>query len=733
MSIQSAHLLKHLRPLGTHRASAVSDAVLLGRYLHQRDEAAFAELVARYGPMVLRACRRVLADPDDAEDAFQATFLVLARKAACVRPPGALAAFLHEVARRVALKARAARLRRQQRELPSPAAEPPDPRSDPLAELSARELLAVLDEEVGRLPEVYRLPVLLCCVEGRTQEEAARQLGWSPGSLRGRLVRGRARLHARLVRRGLTLSAGLLALEVARGKSTAGSSRLVDSVLRLVRTSGAAEVSPRALALAEGVVRNMMLTKVKSTILVVLAGTVALGGILARHALAGCGPQLAAPVSHPAEERPPRVAPGRVPDLGAVLPVPDAWSKPLGTLCARLRIALAPEQDLVRHEATVEFINVSSVGVVDVSSRFRIQAHVFDDAGTESKGQDPAGGSAAVVPPQWVEVPPHAYVGFPADLRALGVEVASAAVRGGKGSKLALGDRVWFLKPGRYTVRAHLTIDRSEERRPGEVQPPQHQAEGQLDLPAVQFTVSGPQVGTGSVPQPPTPTFSPDLLPPPAGLLLTANSFDLDAGIEQRLIYPVQVKREGFQGPVSLRVEGLPAGVVVPDATIPADRDFANLNVHVSPAAPKGRTTATLTARGGGTQVQLLLMVNVDNRDRPTPPNPPHIALKVPARIEIEPGGACSIPVLFQFCGLGPIKFRVEGLPEGVRFTEVRVMEDRSADGPTFPGESAPGQARLGLKADASAAVGDREITIRATGSAGASRGAVTVRLRVAR
>src|SRR5262249_26217231 len=162
-------------------------------------QAAFAELVARHGLMVLHACRRVLSDGHLAEDAAQATFLVLARKADTIRPPEALAGWLHGVACRVAKKARPA----GGPQPPRPAVPPDRPAGggDPLAEVSARELLSVLDEEVRRLPEAYRLPVLLCCLEGLSQEEAARRLGWAAGSLRGRLERGRKRLLERLARR----------------------------------------------------------------------------------------------------------------------------------------------------------------------------------------------------------------------------------------------------------------------------------------------------------------------------------------------------------------------------------------------------------------------------------------------------------------------------------------------------------------------------------------------------
>lgn len=201
-------LLGHLRRLA---APAASDAVLLACWLERRDEAAFAELVARHGPMVLGVCRRVLGDEHAAEDAFQATFLVLARKASTLRRPEALPSFLFGIALRLARKARGTLQRRAMQthpELP----EPIDAHPHPLDVLSGRELLTLLDEEIARLPEVYRLPLLLCVMQGRTIEEASALLGWSTGSLRGRLARGREKLRERLTRRGLAVSAGVLAL-----------------------------------------------------------------------------------------------------------------------------------------------------------------------------------------------------------------------------------------------------------------------------------------------------------------------------------------------------------------------------------------------------------------------------------------------------------------------------------------------------------------------------------------
>jgi RNA polymerase sigma factor (sigma-70 family) len=254
-----------------------TDAALLGRFISGRDERAFAALVNRHGPLVLHVCRRVLGDSDDTEDAFQAVFLVLARKAASVGRREALAAWLHGVARRVALKARSARARRCRETRPL-AAPPADARPDPLAELSARELLLIVDEELQRLPEVYRLPVILCCLEGRSLEEAAHQLGWTPGSVKGRLERGRARLRERLLRRGLTLSATLAAVEVSRNAAPAMAvARLVSRTVQGAvafgtgQTAGAAGVSTGAAALAGQVVKTMALARLKVPAALLLA------------------------------------------------------------------------------------------------------------------------------------------------------------------------------------------------------------------------------------------------------------------------------------------------------------------------------------------------------------------------------------------------------------------------------------------------------------------------------
>jgi RNA polymerase sigma factor (sigma-70 family) len=214
--------LHYVREIAAEAATGLAaDATLLSRYVAANDRAAFTEMVVRHGPMVLRACRRLLVDHHQAEDAFQATFLVLARKAGSIRPASALAAWLHGMACRIARAARTASARRRAREATTPGLAPHDPHPDPLAELTARDALQVVDEEVRRLPEAHRLPVLLCCLEGLSLEEAAQHLGWTLGSVKGWLERGRAQLRRRLAQRGLTLPAALALAELSRGLAPA--------------------------------------------------------------------------------------------------------------------------------------------------------------------------------------------------------------------------------------------------------------------------------------------------------------------------------------------------------------------------------------------------------------------------------------------------------------------------------------------------------------------------------
>jgi RNA polymerase sigma factor (sigma-70 family) len=347
MSHHPVTLLRRLA--GPPAAEPAPDADLLTRFVRYHDETAFAALVARHGPMVLAVCTHVLRDRHAAEDCVQATFLVLARRAASLRRPHALAAWLHGVALRVAWKARA-ETRRRPAEVQADPPERPDPHPDPLDVLSARELLALADEEIAQLPEAYRLAVLLCGREGRTLEEAARLLGWTPGSVRGRLVRGRRRLHARLVRRGLSLSAVPTVVELWRTAARVGMpAALVGATARAALAFAAgrgAGVSDRVLLLARAGLRGLAAARVRlAAVLLLAAGVVFAGaGMLAHQVLAARQPdagQEADPPGTQAEGE----APARSDRYGD--PLPDGVLTRLGTM--RLRhgngatLAFAPD------------------------------------------------------------------------------------------------------------------------------------------------------------------------------------------------------------------------------------------------------------------------------------------------------------------------------------------------------------------------------------------------------
>jgi RNA polymerase sigma factor (sigma-70 family) len=161
-----------------------TDGRLLERFVRNKDESAFQALLQRHGAMVLGVCRRVLGDVHDAEDAFQATFLVLVRKARSIGKADSVGSWLYGVAYRTALKARADAARRRIHERQGGEMS----NSDPLADVAWRDLRAVLDEELGRLPEKYKAPLVLCYLEGKTNEEAAQLLGWTKGTVSGRLA-----------------------------------------------------------------------------------------------------------------------------------------------------------------------------------------------------------------------------------------------------------------------------------------------------------------------------------------------------------------------------------------------------------------------------------------------------------------------------------------------------------------------------------------------------------------
>jgi RNA polymerase sigma factor (sigma-70 family) len=264
----------------------LSDAALLEQFLSRRDEAAFATLVRRHGPMVQGVCRRLLRDPDDADDAFQATFLVLVRKAAALSRRELLANWLYGVAYRTALKARGLKARRLARERQ--------------ADMSAVEstvqpgwddLQPLLDQELNRLPRKYRAPMVLCELEGKSRKEAAELLGCPEGTLSSRLARARELLGRRLARRGVALSAGALAtLLVQYAAPSAVASPLVSVTVSAALATAAGQslaagvVSAHVAALTEGVLKAMAISKLKVAAIVFLAlGLVGTGAGVATH------------------------------------------------------------------------------------------------------------------------------------------------------------------------------------------------------------------------------------------------------------------------------------------------------------------------------------------------------------------------------------------------------------------------------------------------------------------
>jgi RNA polymerase sigma factor (sigma-70 family) len=271
---QAGLVLRHLRSvLAQQEAAGQTDRELLRRFAQTRDDEAFAELVRRHGAMVRAVCCRVLPNPADADDVFQAAFLVLARKAAARGWRDSIANWLYTVAYRLALRVRDGQRRRAAQE--ARAAVPA--LSDPLAEVSGREICAIVDEELNRLPDALRAALLLCCLEGKTRDEAAHTLGWPLGTLKLRLERGRALLRARLQKRGFTLPAVFTGILMAEGVSRAAVPSALVHAARSAATGTTA--SPRAARLAHAFLAGNGKVLVHLTAAAVLL-TAGLGGLV---------------------------------------------------------------------------------------------------------------------------------------------------------------------------------------------------------------------------------------------------------------------------------------------------------------------------------------------------------------------------------------------------------------------------------------------------------------------
>jgi RNA polymerase sigma factor (sigma-70 family) len=286
-------------------ATGLSDWQLLEQFISRREAFPFEVLVSRHGPMVLGICRRMLRNASDVDDAFQATFLVLLRRAGSLGPRDAIAGWLHGVAVRVAQQARAAAARRDQREQNGSSIEPIGPEPAGMNP----EVRQILDEEINRLPAKYREPIIRCYIEGQTHDEAARQLGWPLGTVKGRLARARSLLQSRLTRRGVACGTALAALAAGPVLEAAVPARLLAATaaaaLRIRSGSLIAHVVSSSIAqLAEGVLSAMIMQKMKQIALAcVVSGLFLTGaGVLARQSGADSRPRAIEPPSESPEQ-----------------------------------------------------------------------------------------------------------------------------------------------------------------------------------------------------------------------------------------------------------------------------------------------------------------------------------------------------------------------------------------------------------------------------------------------
>lgn len=278
-------VVRHVDHLFHHgTAGATGERQLLDKFLADGDETSFEAIVARHGPAVLRVCRQLLNDPNDVDDAFQATFLILVRKARSLHRRDALGGWLYGVAYRVAVRAR-----RDRRMRPAPGSDAAE--LDQTGQVEEDELRETVRREVARLPEKYRIPIILCYLEGLSHLEASERLGWPVGTVRGRMARGRDLLRNRLTRRGVTWSALTTTLmTTSDARSSTIPEALLESTVRaasrcVLTSSLARTLSGPAITLTEGVLSSMLWNKLKFLALAVAGTSVLTAGlaVISRH------------------------------------------------------------------------------------------------------------------------------------------------------------------------------------------------------------------------------------------------------------------------------------------------------------------------------------------------------------------------------------------------------------------------------------------------------------------
>lgn len=379
-----SQVIQHLcKAVLLQEGAGMTDGQLLGCFIERRNEAAFAALVKRHGPMVWGVCRRLLPH-HDAEDAFQAAFLVLARKAASIVPKEMVANWLYGVAHQTALHSRRTTARRKTRErqvmqMPEPAVAEQDLWHD---------LQPLLDQELARLPDKYRIAIILCDLEGKTRTEAAQQLGCPEGTLAARLARGRAMLAKRLARHGLSVSGGVLAAVLSQSAASACvptsvvSSTIKAATLVAVGQVAAGVISVKAAALTDGVLKTMLLSKLKAVICVVLVlGFMATGAtILAYRTAAGQDEK------KPTAEKP--VEPAAKQEKKKDKEGFTAWGKQVGGLQAGLGFYPGQKRAYSHGETVKLVVRVRNVGKEAVKFEYLRQFFIeTPPAVTDGKGK----------------------------------------------------------------------------------------------------------------------------------------------------------------------------------------------------------------------------------------------------------------------------------------------------------------------------------------------------------